>query len=291
MTSHHDGVRIPAEPVPAAVIDSLLVRDGRAVRPLAHLERFLAATATAFADVAPSRAEVDRAWSAGLESIPREGAWFPLIEARRSAGSETVVTVDLIVRPAPPLRETTRLAIAPDRRSFPLLKGADGERTASDRGAAREAGDDDALYLDADGRVIEAANGAVIGWRRAAAGEGGGPRGGLTLVLPATDRALPSTTVAAMLEELASGGRHIDELRDRPAHPEPVGGTARNTARVPPATVTVSPFTPDDVDELWYVNALHGITPVVSIDGAERAHDQDLLAAWRAAAEGWWVPL
>ncbi|WP_188726381.1 aminotransferase class IV [Pseudoclavibacter endophyticus] len=281
MTSDRDAAPTPPPESPTTVIDSFLVRDGRAVRAGAHLERFVAALTSAFGTEAPSRAAVEVVWGEGIASIPREGDWFPLFQARRMLEAEAsgAIALDVSVRPAPPLRTTTRLAVAGDRRRFPLLKGADGERTASDRGTAREAGDDDALYVDAAGHVIEAANGAVIGWRHRPA-QPDGPA--LTLVLPDTDRALPSTTVAAMLDTLGV-----------PAGPPPApdAGATPDAHPVPPAAVSVERFTPAEVDELWYVNALHGITPVVSVDGSSRTHDEALLRAWLDAAEGWWQPL
>lgn len=243
---------------PMTVIDSQLVRNGRAAHPHAHLERFAAALETAFGAIAPDRAQIEAFWREGFAGIPATGAWFPLAQAYR-VGDE--VRLEFTVRQAPPVRSTTRLAIAADQRRFPLLKGADGERTASDRAAARDLGDDDALYLDARGRVIEAANGAVIGWRREHTEAGIAD----VLVLPDTDRALPSTTVSAMRASLADAAV--------------------------PSRASVEAFTPDDVDDLWYVNALHGLTPVIAIDGAERAFDEERLAAWRALAEQWWSAL
>lgn len=248
----------PHEAGPSAVIDSQLVRDGRAAHPHAHLERFAAALETAFGVRSPGRAAVEAFWREGIASIPATGSWFPLAQAYL-VGDE--VRLEFTVRPAPPVRATTRLAIAADQRRFPLLKGADGERTAGDRGAARDLGDDDALYLDARGRVIEAANGAVVGWRRERTDDGVAD----VLVLPDTDRALPSTTVAAMRGSLADAAV--------------------------PARASVEPFAPADVDELWYVNALHGLTPVVGIDGAERDYDAARLADWRGLAERWWTAL
>ena len=255
---------------PDRIIDSFLVVDGLATRLDLHLWRTWRAVERAFGqgEGVPSWRDLDTMLSQGLAIVPAEGEWFPLFEVRYEP--ESGITVGMQTqRPAPPRRRATRLAVARDQRRFPTVKGADGERTAADRAAANDAGDDDAVYLDEHGHVLEAANGAVVGWR------------GNTLCIPeARGRVLPSTTVATMVA-------HLDGWR--PPGPQLPRSLAAERV-VDSAEVSWHRFRPDEVDELWYVNALHGLTPVVAFDGHERSFEASRLAAWLETSRNWWEP-
>lgn len=259
--------------LPDRIIDSFLVRDGRAQRIDLHLHRTAAAMASAFGEIesVPDFGQLSHMYAESLARVPRQGEWFPLIEVRRDPERGVVVSFN-VSRPAPALRTTTRLAIAAERRRFPAFKGADAEVTAADRGSAQDVGDDDALYLDAQGHVREAANGTVIGWR------------GPTMLVPEFPDLLPGTTLEAMIE-------HLTLQRDLRLGVGPSGEMGAERHRLETAEVRGALFRPDDVDELWYLNALHGITPVVSVDGVERSFDAERLAAWRRLADGWWEPV
>lgn len=256
--------------VPGRIIDSFLVLDGRAIGVELHRRRTVAAVADAFGTgpEVPNDAQLRATYASAFAEIPREGEWFPLFEVLRVDEGIYSVTVNAR-RPAPPRRATTKLALASDRRRFPAFKGADGDVAGADRATAREVGDDDALYVDPRGRVIEAANGTVVGWR------------GNEMFVPDTSAVLPSTTLGAMTAHLRERRAARSRLEQR-GELEPLVDDVR---------VRSVMFTPDEVDELWYVNALHGITPVVSVDGDERAYAADRLDAWRAAAETWWVAI
>lgn len=253
---------------PDRVIDSFLVVDGRAARLKLHIDRTAEALEDAFGDrfAVPSREQVRRVYAEGLAKVRRVGAWFPLVEARVIAETQVAIAFNPH-RPAPPRRTETRLAIARDHRQFPTLKGADADVTEADRAMARDLGDDDALYLDADGYVIEAANGSVIGWD------------GTTMVNTSISGVLDGTTNMAMLD-------HLQRTREMPTLDRDQYELVVNET-----DVTLNVFRADEVDELWYLNALHGITPVVALDGRERHYDRRRLHAWQAAAATWWEPV
>lgn len=239
-------------PRPNRVIDSFLVLDGEAVRAPAHLDRFrssVLAQAPTSAAAAWSTA-IDALWAGLLEQLPATGAWFPLLEARWFDGSSEP-RLTTAVRPAPALRSRSRLRIAADARRFPRLKGADQALSEALRTDAQRHGDDDALLLDARGRITEAANGTVIGWRDQ------------TLLLPNTRERLPSITLEALLDDFRAHGGSIESTQLRP----------------------------DTTAELWYLNSLHGITAVDAIDGVPSAPDAARLREWRQRSISWWSSL
>lgn len=251
MTSHPQDHASSAD----RVIDSLLIRDGHARALDRHRQRFQRAVETAFPNTTPPPS-ADAVWDELLATVPREGSWFPLVEARRAEDARVELSVE--VRPAPPLRAHTRLSAVADRRRFPQLKGADPVITAEDRHAVVTHGADDALYVTEAGRLLEAANGAVVGWN------------GADLHVCTSERVLDSTTVGLLVGEAESG---------RPGVP------FTRVVRCPEGIDTAV------VQELWYLNALHGITPVTQLNGARMRVDDDRLILWQHIAETWWRPV
>lgn len=144
------------------IVDSLLVRDHRAVGLELHRRRFGAG----YPDLA--------------RAVPAEGEWFPRIS--REGGERAEVEL----RPAPSLRESTVLWVPPesDPRRAPRLKGPDLEALGELRARAREQGADDALLWGARG-VYEAANAALVFFD------------GRECIAGPAARTLESTTVAA----------------------------------------------------------------------------------------------
>ncbi|WP_284854162.1 aminotransferase class IV [Corynebacterium sp. MSK072] len=134
----------------------------------------------------------------------------------------------LDIRPAPAPRAHTRLtyAKAPDPRVQPLVKGPDLPALAAYRSQYQESGTDDTAIVDAHGAIAEATTGALIAWD------------GDTLLLPTGVR-LPSVTLRQVLDR-------CKDLRI-------------STAQRPltPALAAEYP--------LWFINSLHGISPVSSI--------------------------
>lgn len=253
------------------VIDSLLIREGQARAVDRHRQRFHQAVETAFPGLILVRAvngvlqqtTTDEVWEHLIGTVPGQGSWFPLMEARRAvdtAHAENTEHVELSVqvRPAPPLRAQTRLVTVADRRRHPRLKGADPVVTAEDRHAAVTQGVDDALYVNEAGHLLEAANGAVVGWN------------GAELHVSDGARVLDSTTVGLLVADVESGRPGVPFTRVRQC-PEGIDTAA--------------------VQELWYLNALHGITPVTQLNTSRLQVDDDRLTLWQHLAESWWRPV
>lgn len=166
-------------------------------------------------------------------ALPGTGRWFPRVEAYPGDPPRLA----LWSRPAPEARAETVIHVPPrpDPRTAPAVKGPDLPALSELRVRAQARGADDALLYAADGSVVEAAHSALVWWR------------GDTLCLPAaTLPVLPSVT-CSLISAIAHE-RGVPVTRER--------------ARVP------------DLDglEVWAVNALHGISPVVAFIGEhERA--------------------
>lgn len=161
---------VPGEGEEPRMVDSYLVRDGRVVGLSAHEQRF--------AGSAPGEMVVEFL-VAVREVLPVAGSWFPRVEWY--GGEE----FGLVIRPAPPLRNSSSLWLSDlaDPRCHPTMKGPDLKVLAHLRNLAVDYRCDDALLIDLDGVVLEAANAAVVFWE--------GPD---TVILP-TRPVLPSVTV------------------------------------------------------------------------------------------------
>lgn len=156
----------------------------------------------------------------------------------------------LDIRPAPAPRAHTRLtyAKAPDPRAQPLIKGPDLPALAAYRSRYQESGTDDTAIVDAHGAIAETTTGALIAWD------------GDTFLLPTGVR-LPSVTLRQVLDR-------CKDLRI-------------STAQRPltPALAAEYP--------LWFINSLHGISPVSSIhtpDGSITPPPHPAAASW----QNWW---
>ncbi len=240
---------------PPLIVDSWLVEDG-AVRALgSHERRFRASCQALLPDI--GHGDLDAFLREVRLALPREGRWFPRIEARADPDAQLVVWL----RGAPDRQRETRLWASgePAVRTQPLIKGPDARMLARLRARAREAGADDALLSATDGTVLETDRSALVWWR------------GGTLCLPdARGSMLPSIT-QTLLVELAHG-RGVDVRRERVVVDEL-------------ATL-----------EVWALNALHGIRPVSALLGASgtrsmsfelaRVRDWSLLLGGRSSAIG-----
>lgn len=208
-------------PAPPLIADSWLVSDG-AVRGLELHEARFRESCTRLLPKLESQV-LERFFCDVRHSLPREGRWFPRIEAQ--AGPKPQLA--LWLRAAPELAEMTRLWVPgePDARRQPLVKGPDLPALALLREKASLAGADDALLSARDGTVLEAAHSAIVWWR------------GETLCVPeAQDAILPSVTRALLL---GIAGREGIEVREE--------------------RVSIADL--QDL-ETWTLNALHGIRPV-----------------------------
>ncbi len=156
----------------------------------------------------------------------------------------------LWIRPAPPPRLVARLWVGEDRDvlTTPGHKGPDVARLAGLRNQAVAAGADDALLLSGDGHVLETAHAALLWWR------------GDTLCLPDARLPILRSVTRRLVERLASSV----EVRQESSALEGLSGC-----------------------EVWTMNALHGISPVVGWvgDGVPRTAvpESGRLATWRAA--------
>lgn len=156
----------------------------------------------------------------------------------------------LDIRPAPAPRAHTRLTYvkAPDPRVQPLVKGPDLPALAAYRSQYQESGTDDTAIVDAHGAIAETTTGALIAWD------------GDTFLLPTGVR-LPSVTLRQVLDR-------CKDLRI-------------STAQRPltPALAAEYP--------LWFINSLHGISPVSSIHtphGSITPPPHPAAASW----QNWW---
>ncbi|MEV6122192.1 aminotransferase class IV [Streptomyces sp. NPDC052077] len=242
--------------------DSWLVADG-AIRALDRHQQRFAASCAAFAGLpAPL---LGAFWAAMTELLPRgPGTWFPRVELERAAGDAHPDTVHpggvrLLYRqrPAPPLRETTRVwgTTVPDPRRTPRHKGPDLGILAAVRGRAAAAGADEALLVSADGVVHEAVNSSLLWWE------------GDVLCHPAAELpTLPGVTARLLTEEARRRGVEVAPRR----------------CRLPALAGR----------EVWVTNALHGLTPVTAWTESTLGTGAPARAAgWRAWLEALRTPL
>ena len=224
-----------APEIPLYVADSFLLNDGKVVAYQRHLDRF-AASAEFQGLVRP----LDDFLSAVTASLPRTGKLFPRIDLTERG------ELELHIRPAPELHETIVLATAShDPRVEPTIKGPDIPALNALRAEAQTQGADDAVIVDAQGRIVDGSTTCLIWFAE----------GGLHLP-PAEALRVNSVSVAVVRELAAQGGFSVSE----------------------------SWATPSDLEgvELYAVNALHGIRSVVSwVNGPLLSVNQERLAHWR----------
>ncbi|AWR21243.1 aminotransferase class IV [Aurantimicrobium photophilum] len=224
-----------APEIPLYVADSFLLNDGKVVAYQRHLDRF-AASAEFQGLVRP----LDDFLSAVTASLPRTGKLFPRIDLTERG------ELELHIRPAPELHETIVLATASlDPRVEPTIKGPDIPALNALRAEAQTQGADDAVILDAQGRVVDGSTTCLIWFTE----------GGLHLP-PAEALRVNSVSVAVVRELAAQGGFSVSETWATPADLEGV--------------------------ELYAVNALHGIRSAVSwVNGPSLSVNEERLAHWR----------
>ncbi len=227
-------------PVELVAADSWLTDDGLTLALDLHRERFFdAAGAEGFEE-----AELDAFWAAVIDALPRTGAWFPRVEARRLNDRREL---RLLRREAPERRRSVTVAthLGRDPRTVPLVKGPDLEAMLRLRTEAQSRHADEAVLLSAEGFVVEGSTTCFAWWR------------GDALAIP--DPELPridSVTLRSVLALATALG--IDVLHEE--------------------------VTPDELDglELWALNSLHGIRIVTEwIDGPSLAEEPGRLQRWR----------
>ena len=167
----------------------------------------------------------------------------------RIALSQGLLLLD--VRPAPAPRPSTALTYvtADDPRTKPEVKGPDFAAFRSYRDSYQVAGTDDTVIVDAQGAMLETTTGALVMWD------------GTTLFIPAGVK-LPSITLHQVTARAQQLGLHVERRQLLPelANDHP----------------------------LWFLNSLHGISPVSELWDGERVltppphSDVDVWRAW------WW---
>ncbi|MBO1902896.1 aminotransferase class IV [Leucobacter weissii] len=232
------------------------VRGGRAeVRGLdRHLERFTASVREPSSGASPPSPDELSAFILDARArIADYGAGFPRLELRRHGGT---TELRLSLRPLPALGRTVELRSAPGvRLPDPRRKGPNISLLAD---LNRELGAE-ALLLDETGHALEGATTGLVWWPPGNGRDPATDRG----YLVADDRRVPSVTESLLLD--AADGR----LEGAAASPEQLAE-----------------------QEVWAVNALHGIRPVTSIDGAALPRpDERRLHRFREALDRSWQPV
>ncbi|MCI9888228.1 aminotransferase class IV [Micrococcales bacterium 31B] len=204
----------------AVIVDSWLTEGGHTRGLDLHAERF----ARGCREVGLASDDLDAFLAAVSRALPSAGRHFPRIACSTSG------ELSLQVRPAPSPSQRAVLQVREDTRQAPHWKGPDIPHLVKLREEAISHGATDAVLVDSDGFVVEAATAAVVWW------EGG------TLMSSASTRVMPSVT-AALLRRLAiaSGVEVATALR----RPEDLVG-----------------------HEVWCVNSVHPVRRVESIFAA-----------------------
>lgn len=214
--------------------DSWLVEDGRVRAFDRHRARF----GEAAAQMGMSNAVTDDFWAAVVEKFPATGEWFPRVDVLE-VSPEADRELAFRLRPAPPRTRELRVLVPPypDPRRTPGRKGPDIALLEDVRTGAREQyGCDEVLLIDGDGYVIEGATTSLLWWDEE------------TLCAPDPELgALPGVTSAMILEEARNRSVPVESRRVRP---EELAG-----------------------NEVWLVNALHGIRRVREFVDERDIHD------------------
>jgi hypothetical protein len=139
--------------------DSFLVDAGRVLALDVHRQRFLASLRLQSAAVPDPVAFLD----AAVAALPREGAWFPRVEALRGPDGDVA---RLLLRPAPERTATVVLRDhdGPDPRTRPRVKGPDLHALGALRSRAARHGAGEAVILAGDGTIAEGAYSAILWW-------------------------------------------------------------------------------------------------------------------------------
>jgi branched-subunit amino acid aminotransferase/4-amino-4-deoxychorismate lyase len=231
--------------LPLYVADSWLLTDGSVVALERHFDRF-ASSATAQGLVR----SVDTFAAAVTAALPRVGSFFPRIDLTERG------ELELWIRAAPPLGDSAVLATADtDVRTEPTIKGPDIPALEQLRQTARLLGADDAVIVNAAGKIIDGATTCLLWWRD-----------GQIFVPPAEALRVDSVTVRVVTEIATAQGIPVHEEWSTPAQLEDT--------------------------TVWALNSLHGIRQVTAwINGPELVSDLSLLHTWREFYEALSTPL
>jgi branched-subunit amino acid aminotransferase/4-amino-4-deoxychorismate lyase len=192
-------------------------------------------------------------WQDAIAELPRVGRWFPRVELCADASTP----LRLRNRPAPTPAAEIRVWVAdsPDPRTVPHRKGPDLALLARVRERAADWGGQEALLTSQSGVVLEAANASILWWE------------GDDLCFPSPTLPTWAGVTTGLIQRRAHQlGIRVVPRRETPAHL--------------------------DNREVWLVNALHGIRPVIEWSGSLLQPGSAVHAGqWRQWLAGIAVPL
>ena len=235
------------------VIDSWRHRHGKSFGLGQHAARFNTSVAAVGAAFSEQQGSAIWQWINAHLSNPdnRSRELFPRISLLDFHDGTTCIGFE--VRPAPEVRETTTLAYRAgnDRRVAPLLKGPNLALFAELK-AGVETAVDDLIISDTDGACLETTTGALALWKD-----------NVLVLSDRLDKQLPSVTLYQVFQRVREIGKRIE----------------------------FAPIFPDDLNAgpVWFLNALHGISPVTqihmedtAIDPPRHPHESEWISWWWA---------
>lgn len=227
------------------VADSWRVESGEAVALERHRERFFRSAQQHGLD--PSR--LSAFWDHVIEAIPREGSWFPRVEAVTTPGGPTLRYRE---RPAPAWISDAVVAVSKvDPRTTPLTKGPDLDALMALRRSVAPMGATEALIVSAEGTIIEGAYSTIVVI----------PPGGQELkIVPRRVPRISSVTESVILDIASERGVPVVEV----------------------------PLAVDELEgsDLWVLSALQGIRIATDFPGGPAlSPKRDRRDEWQAQ---WW---
>lgn len=206
-------------------------------------------------DLAPRPHQLDEFLADAATRIDAAGEGFPRLElwATGKQGQAPGFELSLALRPLPEIRSAITLRTA----ALPSIvthPARKGPNIAAYSALGHELGCE-GLLLDDHGTVVEGTTTSLVWWDDAGRG-----------YVSASTQRVPSVTEALVARIAHGWGTSLTPVL---IAPEQLAGCA-----------------------VWAVNALHGIRPVLSIDGRVPARqDPDRLAHYRSALDGMWEPV
>lgn len=222
------------------VADSWRVEEGDTLALDLHRARFTDSVLSRGVD----EFDLDAFWSAVIDAIPLEGAWFPRVELVSRRGG---IQLRFRHREAHERGRSVTLATlhGDDPRRVPRIKGPDLRALLAARTAVQAHGADDAVILSPDGFIVEGATSSIVWWV-----------GDELCVVDDELARISSVTERSLIALALAVNVTITRQRARPAD---LNGR-----------------------EVWALGALHGIRLVTGwIDGPQTAELPGRLRLWR----------
>ncbi len=241
------------------IADSWLVKNGFVIALEWHRERFFK---SCFLQYGIESTVLMPLWKQVCQLIPNRGLWFPRIEM---AGTVNAPIFQLRVRVAPPIKESIRLMVCDikDRRKAPRHKGPDMAWLSKLRHQVLEKGGDEGILTTNQGYLLEGLTTSFLWWEKQGNQD-------ILYAVPDSNRILLGTMRRLILTIAHQKGIPIAY---RLVHLKQLEGR-----------------------EVWAVNALHGIRPVIDWDQSpfspkENALTHERLAHWRMMVNQYAQPI